>query len=224
MASVRGFLLDIDGTLLDSNDAHARAWEEALREQGFPAEFGRIRKLIGMGSDKVVPLLTGLAAESPRAEQLKARRGEFFRTELLPRLRPFPNARQLLEELGRRGVQRVAATSASKDDLGALLEQAGVSDLMDATVSHDDVDRSKPDPDIVATALDKARLRPDEAVVVGDTPYDVAAARRAGVRSIAVRSGGWGDDDLRGAVAVFDDVAALCARLNDVLGELTRVG
>jgi HAD superfamily hydrolase (TIGR01509 family) len=215
MSLLRGFLLDIDGTLLDSNDAHACAWQRALAERGYPVEFGRIRPLIGMGADKVVPLLTGLGPEDPRAELLQERRGEIFRTELLPTLRPFPKARALLEELGRRQAQRVAATSASGEDLRALLERAGVADLMDATVTHDDVDRSKPDPDIVTTALEKTRLRPDEAVLVGDTPYDVAAARRAGVRAVAVRSGGWRDEDLHGAVAIFDDVAALCSHLDD---------
>jgi phosphoglycolate phosphatase-like HAD superfamily hydrolase len=91
---------------------------------------------------------------------------------------------------------------------------------MDATVSHGDVDRSKPDPDIVAAALDKTRLRPGEAVMVGDTPYDVAAAARAGVSTIAVRSGGWDGDDLRGAVVIVDDVGALCAHLDEVLRAL----
>jgi beta-phosphoglucomutase-like phosphatase (HAD superfamily) len=191
--ALRAVLLDIDGTLLDSNDAHALAWQRALAEQGYTVDFLRIRKLIGMGSDKVVPLLTGLAAEDPRAERLQERRGEIFRCELLPRLRPFPKARELLEGLGRRKVLRGAATSASKDDLKALLERAGVSDLMDTTVSSDDVDRSKPDPDIVA------------------------AARRAGVRAIAVRSGRWSDGDLRDAMVIFDDVAALCANLENVL-------
>jgi HAD superfamily hydrolase (TIGR01509 family) len=215
--ALRAVLLDIDGTLLDSNDAHALAWQRALAEQGYTVDFLRIRKLIGMGSDKVVPLLTGLAAEDPRAERLQERRGEIFRCELLPRLRPFPKARELLEGLGRRKVLRGAATSASKDDLKALLERAGVSDLMDTTVSSDDVDRSKPDPDIVATALEKTHRRPHEAVLVGDTPYDVAAARRAGVRAIAVRSGRWSDGDLRDAMVIFDDVAALCANLENVL-------
>jgi HAD superfamily hydrolase (TIGR01509 family) len=217
MGARRGVLLDVDGTLLDSNHAHARAWEEALLEEGFTPGFDRIRRLIGMGGDKVVPLLTGIPDEDPRAERLKERRGQIFRTRYLSRLRPFPVARTLLEELGRRGLVRVVATSASADDLAALLEQGGFSDQIDATVSSDDVDRSKPDPDIVATALEKAQLRPDEAVLVGDTPYDVAAARRAGVDAIAVRSGGWRDEELEGAIVIVDDVATLHARLDELL-------
>ena len=217
MTAIRGFLLDIDGTLLDSNDAHAEAWRRALAEAGHAVPVSRIRPLVGMGSDKVVPILTGLDSDSPRGERLKDRRGDIFRSELLPGLRPFPKAREFLQELGRRHVRRVAATSASKDDLSALLAQAGVADLMDETVTHDDVDRSKPDPDIVAAALQRAGLGAAQAVLVGDTPYDVAAALRAGVQPIGVRSGGWSDYDLEGAVAIFDDVAALCAHLDDVL-------
>lgn len=217
MGARRGVLLDVDGTLLDSNHAHARAWEEALAKEGFAPGFDRIRRLIGMGGDKVVPLLTGIPDEDPRAERLKKERGRIFRTKYLSRLRPFPLARALLEELGRRRLMRVVASSASSDDLAALLAQGGFTDHVDATVSGDDVDRSKPDPDIVATALEKAHLRSDEAVLVGDTPYDVAAARRAGVDAIAVRSGGWSDDELDGAVAIVDDVATVHALLDDLL-------
>jgi HAD superfamily hydrolase (TIGR01509 family) len=216
---LRGALLDIDGTLIDSNDAHAQAWKEALAEGGFLVPFDRIRPLIGMGSDKVVPALTDLPP-GVRAESLSERRGEIFRTRYLPALQPFPGARALLEELGRRQLLRVTASSATAEDLEALLRQAGVADLMDATVSGDEVDRSKPDPDIVAVALQKTGLRADEAILVGDTPYDVAAACRAGVASIAVRSGGWADEELRGAVAVVRDVAELHDRLDELLARL----
>lgn len=216
MAALRGMLLDVDGTLLDSNDAHARAWQEALAEQGFRVDLPHIRRLIGMGSDKIVPLLTDLPPDDPAADRLKERRGELFRTRHLPSLRPFPRARELLEALGHRGIVPVVATSATADDMKALLERAGVADLIDASVSSDDVDRSKPDPDIVATALEKAALAPDAAALVGDTPYDVAAARRAGVRAIALRSGGWLDHELGGAQAIFDDVADLCAHLEHI--------
>jgi HAD superfamily hydrolase (TIGR01509 family) len=209
-------LLDVDGTLLDSNDAHARAWKEALTDHGFHIGFDRIRRLIGMGSDKLIPSLTHLSPGDPRAKRLKERRRELFRIRL-PALRPFPRARELLQALGRRGLVRVAATSATAEDMRALLKQADVADLMDATVSRDDVDHSKPDPDIVTTALDKAGLRADQAVLVGDTAYDVDAARRAGVSAIAVRSGGWRDGDLCGAEAIFDDVADLYVHLSDVV-------
>jgi HAD superfamily hydrolase (TIGR01509 family) len=222
MAALRGILLDVDGTLLDSNDAHALAWMDALAEQNFAVPFTRVRPLIGMGSDKIVPAITGLPYEDPRAERLAERRGEIFRERYLPRLKPFPGARALVEELGRRGLRRVVATSASQDDLRALLAQAEVEDQIDATVSGDDVDRSKPSPDVVSAALAKARVRPDETVLVGDTPYDVTAAHRAGVRTIGVRSGDWPDEALRGAEAIFDDVAALHAHLDEALARLQQ--
>lgn len=226
MGATRGFLLDVDGTLLDSNDAHALAWERALAEHGFPVPFSRIRPLIGMGGDKMVPLLTGLAPDSPLAERLQERRGEIFRGELLPGLRPFPMARELLAELGRRRIRRVTATSASEDDLKALLARVGVAGLMDDAVTSDDVDRSKPDPDIVTMALQKAGLPSQQAVLVGDTPFDVAAAVRAGVPAIGVCSGGWGDHELQGAAVVLDDVAALYEHLDEVLfsRSWTKVG
>jgi phosphoglycolate phosphatase-like HAD superfamily hydrolase len=217
---LRGVLIDVDGTLLDSNDAHARAWEAALAEEGFVVAFERIRPLIGMGGDKVVPILTNLPPEDPRAERVSERRGEIFRTQYLPTLRAFPKARILLQELGRRRLRRVTATSATADDLSALLQQAGVAELMDATVTGDDVDRSKPDPDIVACALEKAALRADEAVLLGDTPYDLVAARRAGVPSIAVRSGGWPDAELGAARVIVSDVAELCDRLDELLAQV----
>ena len=218
MVHVRGILFDVDGTLLDSNDAHARAWQEALAEHGFAIQHERIRPLIGMGGDKVIPLLTHQAGEGPFADAVSERRGEIFRTRYLPALRPFPKARDLLEALGLRNRTRATATSATASDLKALLEQACVADCIDVVVSSDDVDHSKPDPDVVSTALEKAALRPDDVVLVGDTPYDVAAARRAGVRAIALRSGCWPDTALGGAVAIYDDVAELCERLGDLVG------
>jgi phosphoglycolate phosphatase-like HAD superfamily hydrolase len=215
---LRGMLFDVDGTLLDSNEAHARAWQEALAEQGIVVEYRQVRPLIGMGGDKVVPLLTPHSPDGPVADRLNERRGAIFRERYLPSLRPFPKARDLLVTLGAHGRLRATATSATASDLRALLAQAGVADALDVVVSSDDVDRSKPDPDIVAAALAKASLCPEETVLVGDTPYDVAAARRAGVRAIALRSGGWTDDALGGAIAIYDDVADLCAHLDEVIG------
>lgn len=211
---LRGVLIDIDGTLLDSNDAHATAWVEALREGGRDVPFARVRPLIGMGGDKVTPELTGHDAESEEARPfLEAKRRHFAR--LLPTLRPFPGARALLERLRAEGRVLVIATSAGGDEAGKLLEQAGVADLIDEETTKADVERSKPDPDVVRAALRKGGLRADEAVMLGDTPYDVEAAARAGVPAIALRCGGWwGDEALAGAAAVYDDPAALLAALD----------
>lgn len=202
-------ILDVDGTLIDSNDAHARAWVEVGAEFGHEIEFAHVRRLIGMGGDKVLPRITGLDEDSPEGERITERRGEIFRERHLPGLRPFPGTRALLERLRADGLRLVVASSASEEDLEPLLEKAGIADLVEERTSSDDADASKPEPDIVLAALRSAGVGPEEAVMLGDTPYDVEACGRAGVRIVALRCGGWDDRALEGAVAVFDDPADL---------------
>lgn len=208
-------ILDIDGTLIDSNDAHARAYEDAGRELGFDIPFERVRPLIGKGGDKVLPEVTGIEEDSPDGERITERKGEIFRERYLPTLKPLPGARQLLHRFRDDSMKLVIATSAGKDDLKGLLEQAGVADLIQDATSADDAEESKPDPDIVLAALKQAGFPPEEIVMIGDTPYDVEAATRAGVRIVGVRCGGWGDQDLQGAIAVYDDPADLLDRYDE---------
>jgi HAD superfamily hydrolase (TIGR01509 family) len=207
-------LLDIDGTLLDSNDAHARAWVGALAAHGYVVRFEDVRPLIGMGGDKVLPELTGLDPESGEAERIGATRGELFAREL-PSLRPTPGARELLEALTARGFELVVATSAKKDEVSALLRQAGVADLIDAASSADDAERSKPDPDIIQAALRRMGRPASHSLMLGDTPYDVLASTRARVPIIGVRCGGWDTKSLAGALAVYDDPADLLAHIEE---------
>jgi HAD superfamily hydrolase (TIGR01509 family) len=205
-------LLDIDGTLLDSNDAHARAWVETLRRARRPVEFARIRPLMGQGGDKVLAELFGLDADEPLAKRLSTERRRFFLERCLPALAPTPGARALLERMKRDGLALVVATSAGGDELQALLRQAGVADLVDASASASDAEHSKPDPDIVVAALASCGARPEQALMLGDTPYDIAAAAAAGVDTVALRcGGGWDDAALADAVAIYDDPAALLA-------------
>ncbi|CAN5800862.1 HAD family hydrolase [soil metagenome] len=208
-------ILDIDGTLIDSNDAHARAYEDAGRELGFDIPFERVRPLIGKGGDKVLPEVTGIEEDSPDGERITERKGEIFRERYLPTLKPLPGARQLLHRFRDDTMKLVIATSAGKDDLKGLLEQAGVADLIQDATSADDAEESKPDPDIVLAALKQAGFPPEEIVMIGDTPYDVEAATRAGVRIVGVRCGGWGDQDLQGAIAVYDHPADLLDRYDE---------
>ncbi len=210
-AAPKAVILDVDGTLIDSNEAHAQAWVDVGRELGYPVQYVVVRTLIGMGGDKVTPRLTGLEAESPEAERVQKRRGEIFRERYLPRLQPFPRTRELLERMRAQGLKLVVASSANGKELQALLRQAGVDDLVEARTSSSDVDESKPAPDAIQAALASAGCAPAEAIMIGDTPYDVQAAQRAGVPVIALRSGGWGDRDLEGAVAIFADPADLLA-------------
>jgi len=214
--ALRTVLLDIDGTLIDSNDAHARAWVDALRTHGYVLPFEEVRPLIGMGGDKLVPKLTGLDPESGEAHRLSETRSALFLKRELPTLRPTKGARALLERLTSIGMELVIATSAKADEVQALLAQAGVADLIPLASSADDADRSKPDPDIVQAALGMSRSLAAHSAMVGDTPYDVEAATRARVPSIALRCGGWWDDEsLRGASAIYDDPAALLVRLEE---------
>lgn len=209
--ALRGVLLDIDGTLLDSNDAHAQSWVDIFQRHRFDIPFERVRPLIGKGGDKLLPELTGIDAESPRGKALSDERSKRFLEDYLPKLRPTRGARELVETLKGKGLRLVVATSSSEKELGALLEQAGVADLLKRATSSDD-GASKPDPDIVRAALAEGKLAAHEAVMVGDTPYDIEAATRSGVKTIALRCGGWWDDAaLAGALAIHDDPAALAA-------------
>jgi HAD superfamily hydrolase (TIGR01509 family) len=220
---VKAVILDVDGTLIDSNDAHAQAWVDVGKEFGYEITFERVRSLIGMGGDHVLPELTGLEEESEQGKRILDRRGEIFRKRYLPSLAPFPYARELLERIDSDGYRMIVASSASKDDLHGLLEQAGVADLLDGATSSDDAEKSKPAPDIVEAALERAGCAPDEALMIGDTPYDVKAATHAGVRTLALRCGGWDDEHLAGAVQIFDAPAELFLRYTDsVLGEVGK--
>jgi HAD superfamily hydrolase (TIGR01509 family) len=205
-------LLDIDGTLIDSNDQHAQAWVDVGREFGIDIDYDHVRRLIGMGGDKVLPEVAGVEEDDPLGKKIKERRGDLFRERYLPKLKPFPHARELLERLREDGYTLVVATSASKEDMDGLLKQAGIRDLIEEKTSSSDAEESKPDPDIVQAALGAADARPEQALMLGDTPYDVEASGRAGVRCVALRCGGWGDADLADAVAVYDDPSDLLAR------------
>jgi phosphoglycolate phosphatase-like HAD superfamily hydrolase len=212
----RVVLLDIDGTLIDSNDAHARAWVDSLAEHGYVVPFEGVRPHIGKGGDKVLPELVGLDPESPEAQRISETRGEIFRSRELPHLRATPGARDLLLRLRADGYELSVATSANSGDVQATLEQALVADLIQTATSSDDAERSKPDPDIVRAALMRSGHPASHAVMLGDTPYDIEAATRARVRIVALRCGGWWNDQaLRGAEAIYDHPAAVLASYDD---------
>lgn len=204
-------VFDVDGTLTDSNGAHAGTWTQAFLERGVAVDEQEVRRLIGMGGDKLIPAVAHVEAESATGKAIAARKKELF-DALLPTLGPTPGARELLEYLRARGIDLVIATSADEREVKALLLRAGVDELIPERSSKDDAERSKPDPDIVQAALTRAQARPELTLMVGDTPYDVEAARRAGIDVVALRCGGyWSDRELRGAMDIFDDPAALLA-------------
>ena len=208
---LRGVILNVEGTLIDSNEAHARAWACALAEYGRGLPLATMRRMIGMGADQLLPIVADLAPETTLGAAINARRAAIFDREFLPQLRPFPGARELVARLGRDGWRLVLTDSAAPTTLSRLLAIAGIADQIDATAFPGDAARGKPAPDGVHAALARAGMRPEEALLLGDTPYDVEAAARAGVGMVALRCGGWGDADLAGALALYDDPAALLA-------------
>lgn len=200
---VKGAILDVDGTLVDSNDAHARAWVEAFAEFEHDVPYQRVRSLIGMGGDNLLPEAIGVEKDSPEGEALSKRRGEIFKERYLETVNPFRGTRDLLKRMRAEGLEIAIGTSAQEDELKPLLEIAEVTDLIDSKTSSDDAESSKPDPDIIQAALKRLKLPPADVLMVGDTPYDIEAAGRAGVRTVAFRSGGWTEAGLKGAIAVY---------------------
>lgn len=207
-------LLDVDGTLVDSNDAHAAAWVEILLAAGRrDATFDRVRPLIGMGADQLLPQL-GIDPASEPGKRMVGERTRLFLTRYMPRVRAFEGARDFVRRLLELELRVVIATSANGDELDALLRAAEVADLPLERTSSDDAERSKPHPDVVHAALSRAGCRPEQAMLVGDTRYDIEAARRAGVRAIAFRCGGSPEDTLHGAVEIYDGPAQLLAEID----------
>ena len=204
--------------------SHAQAWLEVFEHNGYPKIFERVRQLIGEGGDKVVPQITSLDPESHEGKRLSTERAVLYRRSYLPGLRAFPKAEALLRRLSGAGLRLVVASSAKSDELRPLLQLCGALPFLDQQASSDDAERSKPDPDIVRVALRKAACSPAEAVLLGDTPYDVLAALKAGVGAVALRSGGHSDSALHRALAIYDDAADLLANFETSIFAHPRLG
>lgn len=208
---IHGVILDIDGTLVDSNDAHAHAWVQALAEAGYHVDFAQVRPLIGMGGDKVLPEVAGVQKDSQQGQQISKRRKALFLAEYLPHLHAFPQAWQLLQQLHGQGFTLAIATSAEPDELQGLLKviHPHATDLFAEETSARDASHSKPDPDVIHAALQKLDMPAAQTIMLGDTAYDIEAAAQAGVKTIAFRCGGWSDRDLQGSRAIYDGPADL---------------
>lgn len=214
---LQGVIFDIDGTLVDSNDAHAKSWVDAFADAGYDVPFDAVRPLIGMGADKLLPKTIGIGHDTDDGKTLIKRRSEIFRERYLPHLRPFKGSRDLVTRVRSSGLKAVVATSAKDEELQALLKAAQVDDLMQERATSSDAKRSKPDPDIVQAAIEESGISQEDLVMIGDTPYDVEAAGRAGVRAIGFRSGGWSDEALKGAVEIYNGPADLLAKYESSL-------
>lgn len=210
--ALQGVLLDIDGTLLLSNQAHAQSWVDAFAEFGYEVPLEKVLPLIGMGGDRVIPILVpGLSEGEDPGKSIASRRGEVFMSRYVDTLEPAPGARDLLLRMRQDGLKLVVASSAKQAELGALLNRAIVADLIDVTTTSDDAQESKPAPDIVQVALQKSGLEPPQVLMLGDTPYDAESARNAGVGMVALRCGGHSDTALAEALAIYDNPADLLA-------------
>ena len=206
-----GVLLDIDGTLIDSNDANTRAWVEALLAHGIEINYMKLREGIGMGGDNFLPKIAHIESDSPEGKAVSETRSEIMKSKYFPTLQAFPQVKELLTRLHADGLKLVVATSAKSDEANILLKLTGAAELIDTIATTEDAENSKPDPDIIHAALKKSGLSADAVVMLGDTPYDVEAAHKAGVATIGVRCGGWTAPELKGALAVYTDPADLLA-------------
>jgi HAD superfamily hydrolase (TIGR01509 family) len=214
---LEGVIFDIDGTLVDSNDAHAESWVDTFAEAGYKVPFEAVRPLIGKGADKLLPETIGVKHDSDEGKKLTKRRSEIFRKNYLPLLRPLKGSRALVQRVRADGLKPIVATSAKEEELKGLLKAAEVEDLMEEKATASDADRSKPDPDIVHAAIEESGISPRNLVMIGDTPYDIEAATRAKVPTIAFRSGGWTDEALKSAVEIYDGPADLLAHYDSSL-------
>ncbi len=216
-------IFDVDGTLVDSVDLHARAWQEAFAHFGHKFAFEEVRAQIGKGGDQLMPVFLSQDELALRGKVIEEYRSQLWTAQYLKKVRPFPEVRDLFQRLLRRGVRVALASSAKGEELAIYKQIAGIDDLVETETSADDAARSKPYPDIFAAALKRLGTSREDAVVIGDTPWDAIAARRLGVRSIGVLCGGFAEADLLGAgcIALYSGPADLLARLEDspLLGE-----
>ncbi|WP_439386659.1 HAD family hydrolase [Amycolatopsis lexingtonensis] len=209
-------LFDVDGTLVDSNYLHVHAWHRAFAELGREVDSWRVHRAIGKGAGKLLSTVLGEEDADRVGDRAKELHSRFY-LETAELLRPFDRAPDLVRTLAQRGVRVVLATSAGPDELEVLRKVLDVDDVVAAIVSGDDVDATKPDPEPVFAALERAGTAPEDTVFVGDAVWDVHAATKAGVRTVSVRSGGVSAAELTeaGAVAVYDDAAALLDGLEE---------
>jgi HAD superfamily hydrolase (TIGR01549 family) len=207
-------ILDIDGTLVDTNYHHAIAWYRAFRQHGIVLPIWRIHRHIGMGGDQLVEALTDRQTEEEKGDDIRDAEKPLYMA-MIEEVEPLEGSRELIVELKERGRPVVLASSAKDDEVDHYLDLLDARDLADAWTTSADVEETKPEPDLVSAALEKAGA--DEGVMLGDTPWDVKAASRAGVETVAVLTGGFSEQEVReaGAVAVYESVADLRADLSN---------
>lgn len=207
-------IFDMDGTLLDSVDLHALAWQEALLKFGHEVSFEQVRSQIGKGGDKLIPVFLSANEQRDYGKEMEEWRGNRFKTEYLPLVRPFSTVPDLLRRARDTGLRIAIASSAKKEEVDKYLDIARITNLVDATTSSDDAEESKPAPDIFEVVLKKLTIEGVDAVAIGDTPYDAEAAGKAKIATIGVLCGGFTESSLRqaGCVEIYPGPAMMFAR------------
>ncbi|HUQ34196.1 MAG TPA: HAD family hydrolase [Pyrinomonadaceae bacterium] len=217
---IKAVIFDIDGTLVDSVDLHARAWQETFKHFGKEIPYERVRHQIGKGGDQLMPVFFSKDELEKFGEEMEKYRGELFKREYLPQVRAFPDVRELFLKIRADGKRLALASSAKKEELKEYKKLARIEDLVEEETSADDADKSKPHPDIFEAALERlGNMKAHEAVVVGDTPYDAQAAGKIDLRTLGVLCGGFPEQELRaaGCVEIYKDPVDLLARYEESL-------
>lgn len=214
---MKAVLCDIDGTLVESNWLHARAWRDAFAEIDICLDVETVRRQIGKGGDELIPVFVPWWRRTAVEEPLKAYRKFIFQHDYLPQVKPLPGARDLLARCKEAGIDVALASSADGDELEAYKRIIGIEDLVNKNTSASDADKAKPHPDIFTATLRKLKRPASECIALGDTPYDAEAAGLAGLRTIGVTTGGWSREELieAGCVEVYESVAELLERFEE---------
>lgn len=212
-------IFDVDGTLVDSVDFHAKAWQEALAEFGHRVPFDQVRSQIGKGGDQLMPVFLSKEELERRGDALEEFRGKIFKKKYLSRVRGFPKVRELFQQLLDDGWKIGLASSAKGEELQKYKEVAEIADLLDSQTSSDDAEKSKPFPDIFLAAVERLEVSPKDCVVVGDSPYDAQAATKAGIRSVGFLCGGFSRHELEtaGFIQLYQGAGDLLARYKESL-------
>jgi HAD superfamily hydrolase (TIGR01509 family) len=212
---LRAIVFDVDGTLVDSVDLHARCWQEAFARYGRQIAFPDIRSQIGKGGDLLIPYFLPEEENERWGEELDHFRSELFQERYLSQVRPFPRVRELMERIRAEGKKVALASSGKEVEVDHYMDLLGVKDVVDARTTSDDAERSKPHPDIFAAALERVGVEgPGEALIIGDSPFDAEAAGRLTVRCVGVLCGGFPEQELlrAGCMALYRDPADLLDR------------
>jgi HAD superfamily hydrolase (TIGR01509 family) len=212
---IKGAIFDLDGTLVDSNDLHAEAWDETFRHFGKEIPYKELRSQIGKGGDQYLPVFLSSAELHEIGEEVNSFRGELFKRKYLSRVRPFPLVRELFERLRADGKRIVLASSGNGDEVDHYVTLLRIGDLIDGRTTKSEVRHSKPEPDVFLEAMNQLHLPAQDAIVIGDTTFDIDAAKKSGLATVALLCGGFPEDELRasGAVAIFRDPADLLEKL-----------